>query len=261
MSELTRRELLAVGSAGLAGALAGCSVRERLETVETEFDRVRERAAGPDLVSGGPAEFDESTRERLRETALEARRSVVYLEYGRRGGTGWVVDADDGHVVTNAHVAQLGDSFTVETFDGETGRAETVDYESDLDPDVGLLRTDLSGLPALSPGSSDDLSRGDPLLTIGHPSRTGKWIISAGRYDRHLRQIDWLLSTVPSSQGNSGGPLLTAAGAVVGLVSGTTTPEDSPHTRSEEVFTRLPQVGKTTAAPIETVLELVERWR
>lgn len=261
MSDLTRRRFLSVGAAGVAGAFAGCPAQEQLDRVETEVERVRQQRSGPDLVSEGEPEFDDETRERLRETALEARRSVLHLEYGRGSGTGWVLDADAGYVVTNAHVAQLGDTFTIETFEGETGEAETVDYESDLDPDVGLLRTDLSGLEVLPTGSSDDLSGGDPLLTIGHPSRTGKWIISAGRYDQHLERIDWLLSTVPSSQGNSGGPLLTADGTVVGLVSGTTAPEDSPHTRSDEVFTRLPQVGKTTAAPIETVLDRVDEWR
>lgn len=261
MSDLTRRRFLSVGAAGVAGALAGCSAREGLEQVRTEVDRVRQQRTGPDLVAEGEPEFDDDTREQLRETAVEARESVLHLEYGRGSGTGWVLDADAGYVVTNAHVAELGDTFTIETFGGETGEAETVDYESDLDPDVGLLRTDLSDLPALPTGSSEDLSGGDPLLTIGHPSRTGKWIISAGRYDQHLERIDWLLSTVPSAQGNSGGPLLTADGTVVGLVSGTTAPENSPHTRSDEVFTRLPQVGKTTAAPIETVLDRVDGWR
>ena len=261
MTEFTRRRFLAAGATGVTGALAGCSVQEGLETVETEYERVRDRTQGPDLVSEGEPEFDEATVERLRETAREVRRSVLHLQYGRRGGTGWVLDGDEGYVVTNAHVAQIGDSFEVETFAGETGQAETVDYESDLDPDVGLLRTGLDGLASLPTGSSDDLSSGDPVLTVGHPSQTGKWIISAGRYDQHLERIDWLLSTVPTSQGNSGGPLVTDDGDVVGVVSGTTSPDESPHTRSDEVFTRLPQVGKTTAAPIETVLDLVEGWR
>lgn len=261
MTEFTRRRFLAAGAAGVAGALAGCSVREGLETVETEFERVRERAQGPDLVSEGEPEFEEATLDRLREIAREVRRSVLHLRYDRRGGTGWVLDGDAGYVVTNAHVARIADSFEVETFGGETGRAETVDFESDLDPDVGLLRTDLDGLESLPTGSSDDLSSGDPLLTVGHPSRTGKWIVSAGRYDQHLERVGWLLSTVPTSQGNSGGPLVDADGDVVGVVSGTTSPEESPHTRSDEVFTSLPQVGKTTAPPVETVLDLVDEWR
>lgn len=259
MADLTRRRFLALGSAGVAGTLAGCSVREELERIRGGLQETRRQDA--DLTSDGPAEFDDATRERLRETALAVRESVVHVGFDLGRGTGWVLDGEAGYVVTNAHVARRSDSFTLETFDGETGPAEPVAYDSDLDPDVGLLRTDLSGLQPLSTGDSDDLSEDDPLLTVGHPGQTGKWIISAGRYDRHLDRVDWLLSNVPTAQGNSGGPLVSLDGEVVGLISGTTAPEESPHSRSEEVFTDLPQVGLTTAVPIETVLELVEEWR
>lgn len=259
MSDLTRRRFLAVGAAGVAGGLAGCSVRERLDRIGGEFRDVRQQDA--DLTSDGPAEFDDETRERLRETAVEVRESVVHLGFGRGRGTGWVLDAESGHLVTNAHVARRSDAFEVETFDGETGEAEPVEYETDLEPDVALLQTDVDGLEPLSTGDSDDLSRDDPLLTVGHPGQTGTWIISAGRYDRYLERIDWHLSNVPTAQGNSGGPLLTLEGDVVGLVSGTTAPQESPHSRSNRVFTDLPQVGLTTAVPIETVLETVSEWR
>ena len=259
MPDLSRRRFLALGSAGVAGGLAGCSAREELERIDDELRDVRRQDA--DLTSDGPAEFDDGTRERLRETAVEVRQSVVHLGFGRGRGTGWVLDGEAGHLVTNAHVARRSDSFEVETFDGETGRAEPVEYESDLDPDVALLRTELSGLQPLSTGDSDGLSSDDPLLTVGHPGQTGKWIISAGRYDRYLERIDWHLSNVPTSQGNSGGPLVTLDGDVVGLITGTTAPQESPHSRSNRVFTDLPQVGLTTAVPTETVLETVSEWR
>jgi serine protease Do len=259
MADLTRRRFLALGSAGVAGGLAGCSAREELEQIGSELRETRRQDA--DLTSDGPAEFDDETRQRLREAALGVRESVVHLGFGRGRGTGWVLDGEAGYLVTNAHVARRSDSFEVETFEGETGRADPVEFDSDLDPDVGLLRTDLSGLQPLSTGDSDDLSKDDPLLTVGHPGQTGKWIISAGRYDRHLERVDWLLSNVPTAQGNSGGPLVSLDGVVVGLVTGTTAPQESPHSRSNRVFTDLPQVGLTTAVPVETVLETVEGWR
>ena len=259
MADLSRRRFLAVGAAGVAGALAGCSARDELERIGGELQETRRQDA--DLTSDGPAEFDDDTRERLRETAVEVRESVVHVGFEMGRGTGWVLDAEAGHVVTNAHVVRRSDAFTVETFDGETREAEVVGYVSDLDPDVALLQTDLEGLQQLSTGDSDDLSTDDPLLTVGHPGQTGKWIISAGRYDRYLEQADWHLSNVPTSQGNSGGPLVTLDGEVVGLITGTTAPQESPYSRSDEVFTDLPQVGLTTAVPIETVAETVERWR
>lgn len=259
MADLSRRRFLALASAGAAGTLAGCSAREELDRIGSELRDVRRQDA--DLTSDGPAEFSDATRQRIRETAIAVRESVVHLSFGRGRGTGWVLDGEAGYLVTNAHVARRSDSFDVETFGGETGRAEPVEYDSDLDPDVALLRTDLSGLEPLSTGDSGDLSKDDPLLTVGHPGQTGKWIISAGRYDRHLERVDWLLSNVPTAQGNSGGPLVSLDGAVVGLVTGTTAPDESPHSRSDRVFTDLPQVGLTTAVPVGTVLETVEQWR
>lgn len=192
------------------------------------------------------------------------QESVVALSFdgGKGGGTGWVVDA--GYVVTNAHIARQRETFQVETFAGETGTAERVGYQKDMNPDVALLETDLTGPPSLPLGDSSSVERGDPLVIVGHPQGVGKWVISLGSFVQHAEGIGWLVTDAPTKNGNSGSPLVTLDGEVVGLVSGGTTmgEEREPVVRSDEVFTEFPEREKlVTANPVETVQQSVEQWR
>jgi S1-C subfamily serine protease len=206
--------------------------------------------------------FDDVTRARASEVGTSVRESVVKLTTGRSGGTGWLVG--DGEIVTNSHVADAAPTLSVETFDGRTGSAQRVGYHEELIPDVALLETDLSG-PALPLGSDDDLERGDPLVTVGHPASVGDWIISLGRFLTVREPVNWVLSTVPTDHGNSGGPLLTLDGSVVGVVSGSTRPPAADRvdfSRNETAFTELPEKPEqTTAVTLDALEASLSEWR
>lgn len=256
----SRRSFLAAGLA-VSASMAGCAarVREVGEQVESEVERSRQRE---DYETGQEdSDFSDEELRRAESVGAKVQRSVVKITgaAGRRGGTGWVYG--EGQIVTNAHVVAQGSSYTVTTFEDEEVAAERVAYESDMRPDVGLLSADVSA-PALSRGSVDDLERGQPLLTVGHPSRIGEWLISLGRYERYVSSVDWVLSSVPAAQGNSGGPLVTLDGDVIGLLSGTSTMGDAKTiSKPEEAFTELPESeGYTTGNPISSVEERVEEW-
>ncbi|WP_309138849.1 S1C family serine protease [Haloterrigena gelatinilytica] len=178
------------------------------------------------------------------------------------GGTGWVLDAEKGHVVTNAHVAINDESFTIGTFDGKTGTATRVGYHREMRPDLALVQTDLDGLSEFSIGDESTLRAGDPLLTIGHPGRYGDWVMSIGRYDSYRSVSDWILSTVPTSQGNSGGPLFTPDGDVVGVISGTTrSGETEDYSKSNELYAEFPEIRElTTGNPVTTLMDSVNEW-
>lgn len=275
--EHSRRAFLASAAATLG--LSGCVELSELEPT-TRREPGDAPADGTDRRSGTAAsdsplapstgterepveqEFSQATRERASEVGTAVRDSVVALRDGNTGGTGWVVG--EGDIVTNAHVADGSPTLSVETFDGATGTAERVGYHEDLQPDLALLETDLS-VPPLSLGRVEDLSRGDPLVTVGHPGRLGQWIISLGRYLRGLDRIDWLLSTVPTQRGNSGGPLVTLDGDVVGVVSGSTTgPESSrpDFSRNETAYTEFPEIAdQTTSVPVDTLEASLSDWR
>ena len=257
----SRRSVLAATGAALAGSLAGCAGRLRAvgERVESE---VGPSFGEPEYSTGQErSDFSDETLKRAKAVGTTVQRSVVKIvgSAGRRGGTGWVYG--DGQIVTNAHVVREGTTYDVTTYEGETVTGERVDFETDMQPDVGLLSAEVSA-PALSRGSVDDLESGQPLLTVGHPSGVGEWLISLGRFERYARSVDWVLSTVPARQGNSGGPLVTLDGNVIGLLSGTSTmARDRSLSKPEEVFTELPEPESyTTGNPISSVESLVDEW-
>lgn len=262
MDERSRRDVLAAGALGVAAGLGGCLEAQRTSG-QADGAEAQQRPPTEETPTVS-SEFSEETAERARETGHEVRRAVVKVRQDRGRGqaeaTGWVLDADRGHVVTNSHVVRSGETFTVETFDGETGAAERIGYHRDLEPDVALLETDLGGLPDLPTGDSTALETGDPLLTVGHPNSAGEWIITLGRFRTHREGIDWLLSSVPGDRGISGAPLVTLAGDVIGVVSGSTR-DAEPLSKPDEVFTELPAPEQSTiAVPVETLLEAVEGW-
>ncbi|MEO8690882.1 MAG: trypsin-like peptidase domain-containing protein [Solirubrobacteraceae bacterium] len=140
-------------------------------------------------------------------------------------GTGFVVDGK-GHIVTASHVVDGASSVTVTLQDG-TARKATVLGQDDA-TDVAVLKIDASGLTLhpLTLASSASLTVGDEVAAIGDPfgyQRSISTGIVSG-VDRtvkapngftvaHAVQTDAALNP-----GNSGGPLLNAAGQVIGVV-------------------------------------------
>ena len=141
-------------------------------------------------------------------------------------GSGFVIDKT-GHIVTNFHVVQGAKTIEVSFSNNDSVRATLVG--SDPSTDIAVLRVDV-GSRALTPlrlGDSDTVQVGDSVVAIGNPfglSRTvTAGIVSAlqrpiqapnGYTIDHVIQTDAALN-----HGNSGGPLLNAAGQVIGVNS------------------------------------------
>jgi len=208
------------------------------------------------------AAFSDETLARATELGRTVQRSVVKLTNGNSGGTGWIIE--DGYVLTNSHVTREFETMDVETYDGRTGTATRVGYHEDMIPDIALLETDVETPTPLAIETDVTVETGDPVVAVGHPGRVGDWVISLGRYERYESGLDWELSDVPTSQGNSGSPILTLDGVVFGCISGTTTGSggSSRVDRPETVYTEFPEQEElATAIPSSTIEEWVDTWR
>lgn len=154
--------------------------------------------------------------------------TVVRLDVrggSHQGGTGsGVVVAPDGLVLTNSHVVGGASRLDVTTVDGRTLGARVVG--DDPDTELALVRINENvTLPSAVLGDSKRLKRGQLVIAIGHPlgfeSTVTAGVISAlGRSLRAStgRLIDDLIQTdVALNPGNSGGPLVSTRGEVVGI--------------------------------------------
>jgi S1-C subfamily serine protease len=139
-------------------------------------------------------------------------------------GSGFVIDKS-GHIVTNFHVVQGADQVEVSFSNGEEMAAEVVGTDPSTDIAVLKVAADSRALRPLRLGDSDTLRVGDEVVAIGNPlgyertmtagivSALGRVIEAPNRFS-----IDEVIQTdAPINTGNSGGPLLNAAGRVVGV--------------------------------------------
>ena len=164
-------------------------------------------------------------------TLDRTRGGVVSLQLrgraGRRSvegaGSGFVI-TPDGYLVTNSHVADVGEDITVTLDDGSEHGAQRVG--GDVDTDLALLRVGSSApLQHLELGDSSALRVGQVVIAIGNPQGLSQTVttgvVSAlGRSlrARNGRLIDGVIQTDASlNPGNSGGPLLDTRARVVGV--------------------------------------------
>jgi Do/DeqQ family serine protease len=138
-------------------------------------------------------------------------------------GSGVIVDAGKGYILTNNHVVENADEITVVFSDGRQIPAEKVG--SDPDTDLAVLRAEAEDLVALPLGDSDSLKVGDYVVAVGNPfglSQTATLgIVSAlGRTGLGIEGYEDFIQTDASiNPGNSGGALVNLQGELVGINS------------------------------------------
>lgn len=139
-------------------------------------------------------------------------------------GSGVIIDARKGHVVTNHHVIDRAERITVTLKDRRSFEAKLIG--SDVAADIALLEIEPDGLQALPLGDSDELAVGDLVVAIGHPFGLGQTatsgIVSAlGRSGiaREGYYEDFIQTDASINRGNSGGALVDLDGQLVGINS------------------------------------------
>ena len=169
-------------------------------------------------------------------------------------GTG-VVIVDKGIILTNLHVVANAERVKVEFFDGLLSDATVIGTRPEHDLAVLQAKTIPDDLQAATLRSTADLAVGDEVVAVGYPFGIGpsasSGIVSGLRREYQSPEGKRLLTNLiqfdaAANPGNSGGPLVTAGGEVVGIVTAILNPSE------QRVF-----IGIGFAVPIENAAAAV----
>jgi parallel beta-helix repeat protein len=157
--------------------------------------------------------------------AQRAKSSVVKIivrtSDGEGTGTGFVVSAD-GKIATNYHVIAGASKIFVKLPDGRTIGTERV-VAFDKRVDLAILQVEGVSLPPLSLDDGEAVVVGQEVCVMGSPlgleQSFGTGVVSAKRV---LDGFEWIQITAPISPGNSGSPVMTRSGTVIGVATFTT---------------------------------------
>src|SRR3954471_19706325 len=148
--------------------------------------------------------------------------AVVKIEAAKGGGSG-VLFTPDGLILTNCHVVEKSGPLTVVMTDGRSAVADLIGQ--DADTDLAVIRIGGSALPFATLGDSRAVRVGQIAIAIGNPygfhhSVTAGVVSALGRSlrGRSGRLMDDIIQTDAAlNPGNSGGPLVTSRGEVIGI--------------------------------------------
>jgi S1-C subfamily serine protease len=189
----------------------------------------------------------------VRVKALEPDQDKgVDIERGIGSG---VVIVDKGVILTNLHVAGAASKLRVEFFDGMEADATVIGAQPENDLAVLQAKSIPDDLTAATLRSTADLTPGDDVLAVGFPFGIGPsastGVISGLRREYRSPEGKKVLTNLiqfdaAANPGSSGGPLVTAEGEVVGIVTAILNPTD------QKVF-----IGIGFAVPIENAAAAV----
>lgn len=180
-------------------------------------------------------------------------------EYDRPNslGSGFIIDAEKGYIVTNSHVLEGADNIQVTLHDDTTLDAVLIGEDDKTDVALLQVKTD-HPLHAVAWGNSDDMRVGDWVLAIGNPFGLGgtvtAGIISARQRDINAGPYDDFIQTDASiNRGNSGGPMFNVNGEVIGINTAIFSPSGGsvgigfaiPSSMAKSVVTQLIEYGRT----------------
>lgn len=136
------------------------------------------------------------------------------------GGSGVIIDARQGIIVTNHHVVERGQSFRVDLPDGRSVDAKLLG--ADKATDLAVLQIEASGLSQVPVVDSDTLKTGDLAFAVGYPlgldqTLTMGVISGLGRSGLGDAVEDYIQTDAAVNSGNSGGPLLDSRGRLIGI--------------------------------------------
>jgi len=137
-------------------------------------------------------------------------------------GSGVIVNAAEGYILTNHHVVANADEILITLLDGELLEAKVIG--SDAETDIAVLQVDAEGLTEMPIGDSTAVRVGDFVIAIGNPFGLGHTVTSGivsalGRTGIGAGLEDFIQTDASINPGNSGGALVNMNGELVGINS------------------------------------------
>ncbi|WP_026187065.1 Do family serine endopeptidase [Ensifer sp. BR816] len=196
---------------------------------QAAISAVTQRSLADVLVEITPAVVNIAVRSRVSAETNPLYNDPFFRRYFKlpeqqqrlSAGSGVIVDAGKGYILTNHHVVADAGEIAVTLKDRRRFTAELVG--SDEATDIALLRIEAKRLKALPLGDSNALRVGDPVVAIGNPFGLGQTVTSGivsalGRGGINVEGYEDFIQTDASiNPGNSGGALVTADGRLVGV--------------------------------------------
>lgn len=191
---------------GLLPAVVNISSTQKVDTL-AEFPDM------PQFPEGSPfQDFFEEFMERRQGMPMLPQASL---------GSGFVIDAENGYIITNNHVIRDAEEIRVTFQDNVTIPATLIGMDEKTDLAVLQVKTEHK-LTAVKFGNSESLRVGDWIVAIGNPFGLGgtvtAGIVSARQRDINAGPYDDFIQTDASiNRGNSGGPMFNLKGDVIGI--------------------------------------------
>jgi putative serine protease PepD len=217
-------------AAACLGAGGGAVAYSTLSDSSTVVKQVTVRRAQPIASSSAPLSVNQIYRRAYRGV-VEITVSVPgnASPFGGGGsskaqGSGWVYDTS-GHIVTNQHVVDQATSISVRFWNGKTYTAKVVGIDSSTDLAVIKVTAPAGELHPLSVGDSATVQVGDGTVAIGSPFGLEETVTSgivsalhrAIQSPSNFTINDSIQTDAAINHGNSGGPLLSSQGQVIGV--------------------------------------------
>src|SRR4249919_449776 len=146
-------------------------------------------------------------------------------------GSGVIVDATRGLILTNNHVVEGADAVSVTLSDGRTFEAQPIG--SDADTDVAVIQIKATGLTALPLADTNTMRVGDFVVAVGNPFGLGQTVTSGivsavGRSGlTGFGYQNFIQTDASINPGNSGGALVNLRGELIGINAASFNPQGS----------------------------------
>lgn len=169
------------------------------------------------------ARMEEQRRQQRLAEEKKAQEEATQRRNAISTGTGFFI-APNGYLITNHHVVEDKTHYAVRDQQGNFYKAEIV--AQDPNRDLAILRV-AGSFPSLRIARSETVTKGQRVMTVGYPqvsiqgneSKVTDGVISS--FSGVNNDANWFQISTPIQGGNSGGPLVTETGQVVGVVVAT----------------------------------------